>query len=95
MNNNDDELIRTILRPVRGCATDSQYCDVYDRVVTALTTARKEAREEAFRDAVDLLSREPIDNSVQNFTRASAFKAKAIEALKVRAGELNERTVED
>lgn len=46
-----DELVRTILRPVRGCATDSQYSDAYDRAVTALTTIHKEEREAAFKEA--------------------------------------------
>lgn len=45
----DDRLAQTILRPIRGCATDSQYSDAFDRAVAALAQARKETWEKAIK----------------------------------------------
>jgi hypothetical protein len=36
----DDAAIRQALRPIRGCATDDQYVDVFERVTALLTTSR-------------------------------------------------------
>lgn len=51
----DDELVRTVLRPIRGCATDNQYCDVFDRALEAITTIRQEERRAAWLDAAQKL----------------------------------------
>lgn len=55
----DDELIRVVLRPVRGCATDSQYSDAYDRLTTAITTVRQEAGVTALRNAIQIVDTAP------------------------------------
>jgi hypothetical protein len=36
----DDTAIRQALRPIRGCATDDQYVDVFERVTALLATPR-------------------------------------------------------
>ena len=36
----DDDAIRQALRPIRGCATDDQYVDVFERVMALVSTPR-------------------------------------------------------
>lgn len=43
MVENADDIARTCLRPIRGCATDDQYCDVLARVTAAIEASDREA----------------------------------------------------
>jgi hypothetical protein len=38
----DDKMIREALRPIRGCATDDQYVEVFERVTALVSTPRAE-----------------------------------------------------
>lgn len=86
------------LEIIAGCSNlfDIEH-RVVPRLIVALTTVRKEAREAGFRDALQIVSAMPVNNNVQNFTRASAFKTAAITALTQAATREsnNESAVED
>jgi|HubBroStandDraft_4_1064222.scaffolds.fasta_scaffold00019_96 hypothetical protein len=45
-----DDAIRQIIRPIRGCATDEQYQDIYSRVEHALTLASRQAGADGWQD---------------------------------------------
>lgn len=53
----DDTTIRRALRPIRGCATDDQYVDVWERVTALLATPRADLP----RATADAFDKELVD----------------------------------
>jgi len=58
----------------------------YDHKYVSLETMTASLRLEGLKRAAEIVSKIPIDNHVQNFTRASAFKEAAITAIKQAGG---------
>lgn len=53
----------------------------YDHKYVSLQELTANLRAEGVKQAIEIISRLPIDNGVPNFTRATAFKSECIRAL--------------